>query len=1704
MPKLNRRLFAIISMFLLLLISAFALTDIFNKSVQATSYTGIGEERFSWTREVFAGVELKNVLSYNSNKDEKTFTLTFNPKTVNLKPIIAFGGNSMYGSTMSSLIDYEESQGNHVVFGINGDAYDTSNGVASGIVISDGELITSSNSELGWGMLADGTVKYGSASLQMRAAITGGDTITLRHVNKERKNDTSGVYLLTEKFNAVTDSTEPGVEVILDIIDAHKGNGLRIGQTLSAKVSKVEVVQRNPNKNKTQIGKNQVVLSTHSSSPQYATLSGLAVGTQIDFNINDVSDERIDWSQVLVGMGVFHLLMENGQATSHESNPDIHPRTSMGIKADGTVVLMQNDGRQFGWAAGLSFKEMIDYMKSLGVVTLFNFDGGGSSTIQVTMPGEEKARILNRPSDGSERANTNALLFVAKTEPVPGNPVQKLHLYPSIPGNDSTKTLLLEKSNFKFDLRATDNNYYKVSLQGQTITYSVENEGTSNIGTISSDGVFKANLGTGKGRVVAKVGDLRASYDIEIVDQITSIETDLTILSVAPGKTVSMDFRAFYNNVPVMLTNESLTFKLNPATLGAVSDDGVYTATSGSGTGELEVSYKDFKFSLPVEVGKMPALILDFEEDIFLKGWTKYYTGIPGNGGAGNITINYDEKYVKHGDASLRIDYDFASVPLTGTVAIEVGKSGNLVLEGQPTAIGAWVYGDGKGGWFRIQLTGGKYAGDTRIDWVGWKYIETPIPTDAPFPYTVQRAVRLLGTATIANNVKGTIYIDSVRAIYDFKNDDNDAPVVDQSSIFPAKNASTADSQIPIGLTVKDNDGAGKVYTGINTSRTQMYINNKLINNVQQTIHSDGSVDIAYVPGALDRLRPGVQNVKVRTEDNFGNKTFTEWSFIVEGYAVSLVEALPEVNKIYAGQDFEYKITTPSYKNFTEAQIEIDYDYKNLTLVDVVVDSRLDVTERIIDYNIGKIKLKIFGMDSINYNSSIDFITLKFKAKDTVSGTTGIKVVTAKVREESIITEIFLNGFDVAVDYKHILSSKGSTIGGNTILTLVSDGNPVSSAGFLVTVNGQSKTLDSLTDANGVVKTDFFGRYPIDTEVKIRAIKGGFLSNEVSFKIVASLGSKDPEKIAVTVGENAATSVGIGFQTSHDITAAKVIVSLNENLSNPIEVNATRKTVFTTISAVEREYTAWGAYITDLTPDTKYYYKVGSNDGWSTVASFTTAKASGDFNIAFFGDIQGGFTNFAKTVSEAYKMFPDIDLNIISGDLVDSGHIYSQWTDFTNAAKDYFRGNIWAAVVGNHDTSDGAQALTGLFYGPNNGVSEPDGGARNYWFEINDAVIFNFDTEAGFSSYDPNFTKQIALLKEVMANSTKSYKIVIMHRSSYPLNYNEDSVRALAPVFEEAGIDLVLSGHDHVYSRTTINKNLKVDVQNGVTYVVAGTSSGAKYYSGDPTRPWVNVVYDDDNPIFNIVRFVNGTDIVFEAYALESSGITKIDEFTIKKIAVTKQVGEGAKLLGPDFAKVGAKVTYNIELEEGYLLTTVKVNGVNVPVKNNQIVIASLPEAASIEVNTAEIVGPVAQDISITGNYLSGSTLEVKYTYFNKNNDLESGTIINWYVDGKKVGEGKTLKLDKAWVNKNIEVRITAKSTKETGIELTYANEKIVELFGDLNKDNLVNNEDALILLKTITGKIELTNEHKYYANLVKDKATLADVRAILSSMGGK
>lgn len=87
-----------------------------------------------------------------------------------------------------------------------------------------------------------------------------------------------------------------------------------------------------------------------------------------------------------------------------------HPRTALGQRKNGTLVILVADGRREG-ALGFTGPEMSEIFIREGVVDAFNLDGGGSTTLYI----EAEGGVQNRPSDGRERVVVNQLGFRLKT-----------------------------------------------------------------------------------------------------------------------------------------------------------------------------------------------------------------------------------------------------------------------------------------------------------------------------------------------------------------------------------------------------------------------------------------------------------------------------------------------------------------------------------------------------------------------------------------------------------------------------------------------------------------------------------------------------------------------------------------------------------------------------------------------------------------------------------------------------------------------------------------------------------------------------------------------------------------------------------------------------------------------------------------------------------------------------------------------------------------------------------------------------------------------------------------------------------------------------------------------------------------------------------------------------------------------------------------
>jgi exopolysaccharide biosynthesis protein len=86
-----------------------------------------------------------------------------------------------------------------------------------------------------------------------------------------------------------------------------------------------------------------------------------------------------------------------------------HPRTALGLKNDGTLVILVADGRREA-ALGFTGPEMSEILLREGEVNAINLDGGGSTTLYI----EKEGGVQNRPSDGHERVVVNQLGFRLK------------------------------------------------------------------------------------------------------------------------------------------------------------------------------------------------------------------------------------------------------------------------------------------------------------------------------------------------------------------------------------------------------------------------------------------------------------------------------------------------------------------------------------------------------------------------------------------------------------------------------------------------------------------------------------------------------------------------------------------------------------------------------------------------------------------------------------------------------------------------------------------------------------------------------------------------------------------------------------------------------------------------------------------------------------------------------------------------------------------------------------------------------------------------------------------------------------------------------------------------------------------------------------------------------------------------------------------
>ena len=302
----------------------------------------------------------------------KTYLLTLAPNSDFRLDFIPGYGRTIQKGTLSMI---QKRSGTVAL--VNASYFDSDIWVVGNLKIQDKWLGMETTPRTGL-VLPAGGVPSIQPGLSYHGTVTRPDGRSYSIGGVDRMRLADELILYNDGYDDTTDTNAYGTEVRLEdgvVREIRKGAG---GMPLTA---------------------GSTVLSGNGAAAAF--LNGLRKGDKVSLT-QTLGNPEADQAASVGSAGP--QLVRDGQvqvtSSAEEIAPDIAqgraPRTGVGIKKDGTVLILVADGRSRS-SAGMTLAEMARYFVQLGADRAMNFDGGGSSEMVVN------GKIMNDPSDGSER-----------------------------------------------------------------------------------------------------------------------------------------------------------------------------------------------------------------------------------------------------------------------------------------------------------------------------------------------------------------------------------------------------------------------------------------------------------------------------------------------------------------------------------------------------------------------------------------------------------------------------------------------------------------------------------------------------------------------------------------------------------------------------------------------------------------------------------------------------------------------------------------------------------------------------------------------------------------------------------------------------------------------------------------------------------------------------------------------------------------------------------------------------------------------------------------------------------------------------------------------------------------------------------------------------------------------------------------------------
>ncbi len=277
------------------------------------------------------------------------------------------------------------------------------------------------------------------------------------------------------------------------------------------------------------------------------------------------------------------------------------------------------------------------------------------------------------------------------------------------------------------------------------------------------------------------------------------------------------------------------------------------------------------------------------------------------------------------------------------------------------------------------------------------------------------------------------------------------------------------------------------------------------------------------------------------------------------------------------------------------------------------------------------------------------------------------------------------------------------------------------------------------------------------------------------------------------------------------------------------------------------------ATLQDLKAGAQYEYRLGYEDKRSDWHVLDT-DSGGDFKALIFPDSQSSdYSDWKKIAQFARTENPDAAFFVNMGDLVDNGEDHTQWRAWFDSLEGIINTIPAVPVMGNHETYNldwkvrNPEAYLHLFSLPKNGDEKRQN--QYYSFDYGAAHFIVLNTQFDeMEQFQPGLLEaQREWFINDITQTQKKWKIVLMHKDvlTYEIRNRSDRKAGISaigrdwmPLFDQYGIDVVLTAHLHTYRRREQLYNFQPDTR-GPLYIVTGVAGNVRY-----PNLWVDHPFD--------------------------------------------------------------------------------------------------------------------------------------------------------------------------------------------------------------------------------------------------------------------